>query len=132
VTAIPLVRTARALWLASALLLAAAGAAQAEAEAVATIPQEAVTAPHATSSEPTLFFGLSLGSVLLLAGIGLAITFGVMGVINMAARRADHARRLHDLCGAAVDAAAWIILCWSRYPRRSWSPAWSASPSSAA
>lgn len=32
----------------------------------------------------TLFFGLSLGSVLLLAGIGLAITFGVMGVINMA------------------------------------------------
>lgn len=32
----------------------------------------------------TLFFGLSLGSVLVLAGIGLAITFGVMGVINMA------------------------------------------------
>jgi urea transport system permease protein len=32
----------------------------------------------------TGFFGLSLGSVLLLAGVGLAITFGVMGVINMA------------------------------------------------
>jgi len=32
----------------------------------------------------TTFFGLSLGSVLLLAAIGLAITFGVMGVINMA------------------------------------------------
>ncbi|MGY6213822.1 urea ABC transporter permease subunit UrtB [Methylolobus aquaticus] len=32
----------------------------------------------------TLFFGLSLGAVLLLAAIGLAITFGVMGVINMA------------------------------------------------
>ena len=32
----------------------------------------------------TLFFGLSLGSVLLLSAIGLAITFGVMGVINMA------------------------------------------------
>ncbi|MEM8593476.1 MAG: urea ABC transporter permease subunit UrtB [Pseudomonadota bacterium] len=31
-----------------------------------------------------IFFGLSLGSVLLLASIGLAITFGVMGVINMA------------------------------------------------
>jgi len=31
-----------------------------------------------------IFFGLSLGSVLLLAAIGLAITFGVMGVINMA------------------------------------------------
>jgi len=32
----------------------------------------------------TLFFGLSLGSVLVLISIGLAITFGVMGVINMA------------------------------------------------
>jgi urea transport system permease protein len=32
----------------------------------------------------TIFFGLSLGSVLVLIGIGLAITFGVMGVINMA------------------------------------------------
>lgn len=31
-----------------------------------------------------IFFGLSLGSVLLLSAIGLAITFGVMGVINMA------------------------------------------------
>ena len=32
----------------------------------------------------TIFFGVSLGSVLMLAAIGLAITFGVMGVINMA------------------------------------------------
>lgn len=32
----------------------------------------------------TLFFGLSLGAVLVLSAIGLAITFGVMGVINMA------------------------------------------------
>jgi urea transport system permease protein len=31
-----------------------------------------------------LLFGISLGSVLLLAAIGLAVTFGVMGVINMA------------------------------------------------
>ncbi len=30
------------------------------------------------------YYGLSLGSVLLLAATGLAITFGVMGVINMA------------------------------------------------
>ncbi|MBV9330035.1 MAG: urea ABC transporter permease subunit UrtB [Alphaproteobacteria bacterium] len=30
------------------------------------------------------WYGLSLGSVLLLAAIGLAVTFGVMGVINMA------------------------------------------------
>ena len=32
----------------------------------------------------TLFFGLSVGSVLVLVAVGLAITFGVMGVINMA------------------------------------------------
>jgi urea transport system permease protein len=31
-----------------------------------------------------VWYGLSLGSVLLLAAIGLAVTFGVMGVINMA------------------------------------------------
>jgi len=31
-----------------------------------------------------LFYGISLGSVLLIAALGLAITFGVMGVINMA------------------------------------------------
>ncbi|HLG22551.1 MAG TPA: urea ABC transporter permease subunit UrtB [Candidatus Manganitrophaceae bacterium] len=32
----------------------------------------------------TLFSGVSLGSILLLMGLGLAITFGLMGVINMA------------------------------------------------
>jgi len=32
----------------------------------------------------SVYYGLSLGSVLLLAAAGLAITFGVMGVINMA------------------------------------------------
>ena len=32
----------------------------------------------------TLFYGISLGSVLLLAALGLAITFGLMGIINMA------------------------------------------------
>jgi urea transport system permease protein len=31
-----------------------------------------------------VFYGLSLGSILLLAALGLAITFGLMGVINMA------------------------------------------------
>jgi urea transport system permease protein len=39
---------------------------------------------EAYHSVETLFFGLSLGAVLVLAAIGLAITFGVMGVINMA------------------------------------------------
>ncbi len=36
------------------------------------------------SSAANLFYGLSLGSVLLLAALGLAITFGLMRVINMA------------------------------------------------
>ncbi len=36
------------------------------------------------SSVGAIFQGVSLGSVLLLAAVGLAITFGVMGVINMA------------------------------------------------
>ena len=36
------------------------------------------------ASVQTLFFGLSVGSVLVLIAIGLAITFGLMGVINMA------------------------------------------------
>jgi urea transport system permease protein len=37
-----------------------------------------------TGAVANLFQGISLGSILLLAAIGLAITFGVMGVINMA------------------------------------------------
>jgi urea transport system permease protein len=36
------------------------------------------------SAGQNVWYGISLGSVLLLAAIGLAITFGVMGVINMA------------------------------------------------
>jgi urea transport system permease protein len=36
------------------------------------------------SAVQNAWYGVSLGSVLLLAAIGLAITFGVMGVINMA------------------------------------------------
>ncbi len=39
---------------------------------------------NAYSVLETAAFGLSLGSVLVLVAIGLAITFGVMGVINMA------------------------------------------------
>ncbi|MDP4796779.1 MAG: urea ABC transporter permease subunit UrtB [Rhodospirillales bacterium] len=38
----------------------------------------------AWATAQNVWYGLSLGSVLLLAAIGLAITFGVMGVINMA------------------------------------------------
>jgi urea transport system permease protein len=65
-------------------------------DAAAADPDEAVRAAAADtvghlqhwrtfySSIEMLLFGLSLGSVLVLAGIGLAVTFGVMGVINMA------------------------------------------------
>ena len=53
---------------------------QAAAAAVATIDHWRTF----YSGIETLFFGLSLGSVLVLIAIGLAITFGVMGVINMA------------------------------------------------
>ncbi len=38
----------------------------------------------ATENLGRIFTGLSLGSILLLAALGLAITYGVMGVINMA------------------------------------------------
>ena len=48
--------------------------------AIATIDQRLAVRRAAE----TLFQGLSLGSVLLLAALGLAVTFGVMGVINMA------------------------------------------------
>jgi urea transport system permease protein len=37
-----------------------------------------------TEMAGTLFAGLSLGSILLLAALGLAITYGLIGVINMA------------------------------------------------
>jgi urea transport system permease protein len=52
VTAIPLVRKALAKWLAAALLLAAAGAVQAEPEAMAATAQETPLAPYAASPEP--------------------------------------------------------------------------------
>lgn len=56
----------------------------------AVAEQAAAAADHIDSAlavwgaAQNVWYGLSLGSVLLLAAIGLAITFGVMGVINMA------------------------------------------------
>ena len=60
-----------------------------------SLPPEVAAAARAASAKiqqklalwnavQNTWYGLSLGSVLLLAAIGLAITFGVMGVINMA------------------------------------------------
>ncbi|SON54184.1 LIV-I protein H [Hartmannibacter diazotrophicus] len=53
------------------------------AAAEAALAEERTTLA-AWDAAQNIWFGLSLGSVLLLAAIGLAITFGVMGVINMA------------------------------------------------
>ena len=46
-------------------------------------PRSTATCSSGASLQ-SVYYGLSLGSVLLLAAAGLAITFGVMGVINMA------------------------------------------------
>ncbi len=73
----------------------------------------------------TLFQGLSLGSVLLLAAMGLAITFGVMGVINMAPWRNGDARRPTrpsscSRCSAAICRRPWpSTRCWCRSRSRS-------------
>ena len=60
----------------------------AQTPAVAQAAAAAVTAIDCNlqlwSILQSVYYGLSLGSVLLLAAAGLAITFGVMGVINMA------------------------------------------------
>jgi len=53
---------------------------EAAAEALAKIEDRLAWLGFVTN----IFQGISLGSVLLLAAVGLAITFGVMGVINMA------------------------------------------------
>lgn len=53
-------------------------------EAVATVLAEIEQNQKLWGLVQNVWYGLSLGSVLLLAAIGLAITFGVMGVINMA------------------------------------------------
>ncbi len=60
----------------------------AEAGAVKTAAQSALSAIQTRlalwNAVQNLWYGVSASSVLLLAAIGLAITFGVMGVINMA------------------------------------------------
>ena len=64
------------------------GAASGGSEAVKAAAEKAIAAVESRlalwGAAQNLWYGLSLGSVLLLAAIGLAVTFGVMGVINMA------------------------------------------------
>ena len=64
---------------------AAAAAPDGEVKAAAAAAAGAIEqALAAWQMAQNVWYGISLGSVLLLAAIGLAITFGTMGVINMA------------------------------------------------
>jgi urea transport system permease protein len=66
-------------------LLAVSSAASPQVKAAAAKAAGAVqTSLSYWAALQNVYYGISLGSVLLLAAIGLAITFGVMGVINMA------------------------------------------------
>src|SRR5471032_3275817 len=70
---------------AMAVLQIAAAATEGEVKAAALAASETVRNTLAAwSMAQNVWYGISLGSVLLLAAIGLAITFGTMGVINMA------------------------------------------------
>ena len=69
----------------SVLQAAINGASDPEVKAAATAAAESVRQSlSAWEAAQNVWYGISLGSVLLLAAIGLAITFGTMGVINMA------------------------------------------------
>jgi len=82
--------------------------------AVRTALQRAVLGVEASlrraDTAGLVFSGLSLGSVLLLAALGLAVTFGLMGVINMA-----HGELL--MVGAY---ATWVV----QLAFRRWAPGW--------
>ena len=82
--AIPIVRD-RGDQDAMAVLQAAAAASDGEVKTAVLAASESVRNTLAAWTQAqNVWYGISLGSVLLLAAIGLAITFGTMGVINMA------------------------------------------------
>ena len=69
----------------SVLQATASQSTDAELKAAATAAVNSVRQSLAAwEAAQNVYYGISLGSVLLLAAIGLAITFGTMGVINMA------------------------------------------------
>jgi urea transport system permease protein len=69
----------------AAMLTAFAAAAEGDLKAHAQVAANKITLSiNRWTVVQNIWYGLSLSSVLLLAAIGLAITFGVMGVINMA------------------------------------------------
>ncbi len=70
---------------AMSILIEASRSDSAEIAAKATkVMADAETTRAMWGVAQNIWYGLSLGSVLMLAAIGLAISFGVMGVINMA------------------------------------------------
>ena len=69
---------------AQSMLGSLSGQSPAVAEAAAQALKEIVFSQQLWGQLQAVYYGLSLGSVLLLAAAGLAVTFGVMGVINMA------------------------------------------------
>jgi urea transport system permease protein len=69
----------------SALLAGFAATAEGNLKSAALAAAESIEGGQAKwAALQNLWYGLSLASVLLLAAVGLAITFGVMGIINMA------------------------------------------------
>jgi urea transport system permease protein len=69
----------------ASLLTAFAANTEGDLKAAALAAAEGIEGGQAKwAAVQNIWYGLSLASVLLLAAIGLAITFGVMGVINMA------------------------------------------------
>jgi urea transport system permease protein len=70
---------------AGSLLASVANQSQGRVKAAADDARASIQSRQALLAHvQNIWYGMSLGSVLLLAAIGLAITFGVMGVINMA------------------------------------------------
>jgi urea transport system permease protein len=69
----------------SALLTSFAASAEGSLKSAALAASEGIVSGQSKwAAVQNIWYGLSLASVLLLAAIGLAITFGVMGIINMA------------------------------------------------
>ena len=101
-------------------------------ERAATPSPRSRTASPIWTAVQNAWYGLSLGSVLLLAAIGLAITFGVMGVINMAHGEmvmlgAYTTFVVQEVIRTQQSRRCSTIRWPSPFRSPSWSPAWSAS-----
>ena len=83
-----------------------------------------------------VFTGISLGSILLLVALGLAITYGLMGVINMAHGElmmiGAYATYVVQNLFRCYLPGAFDSTSWPRSRRRSWPRRWSARCWSAA